>query len=335
MARAEGRRERQASQPAVDTPSTRAMVAMGKKAWFALMNWKTRMGSPRSPVRTRLLPLPGYRAPGAVAGSHAADGSAPRARRWSGRPVGGLHRDQPDEPSSRSPGRSVRTCATAPPVFAQIGPEQPSVAGIPAHRVGDSSASMAPPSQLERCPPNRVNSNSRPTTSVLAHHPKPIARSITTQRCGCAGGYGPNTRSGDAEAGRIHSRTSTGTSGSYVCPTGGAARRGRRREVLSESAVREIYLLRSMSGVWKRSHGRPTKAPPDERGGNRHGRANTTAPHPDSTNSGCAGQAAAPQVNPNKRTPELEQTYLAIRHPPAGRQRVRLLSDRFKIICGE
>ena len=55
-----------------------------------------------------------------------------------------------------------------------------------------------------------------PTTSVLAHHPKPIARSITTQRCGCAGGCGPNTRSGDAEAGRIHSRTSTGTSGSYV-----------------------------------------------------------------------------------------------------------------------
>ncbi len=39
-------------------------------------------------------------------------------------------------------------------------------------------------------------------------------------------------------------------------------------------------------GVWKRSYGRPTKAPPDERGGNRHGRPNTTAPHPDSTRLG-------------------------------------------------
>jgi hypothetical protein len=35
--------------------------------------------------------------------------------------------------------------------------------------------------------------------------------------------------------------------------------------------------------------------------------------------SGCAGPAAAWQVNPNKRTPahETERTYLAIRHPRA------------------
>jgi len=51
---------------------------------------------------------------------------------------------------------------------------------------------------------------------VLAHHPEPIALSIATQPSGCAGGCDPNTKSGDAEAGLIHFRTSTGTSGSYV-----------------------------------------------------------------------------------------------------------------------
>src|SRR5713101_306368 len=38
-----------------------------------------------------------------------------------------------------------------------------------------------------------------------------------------------------------------------------------------------------MRGEWKRSHGRATKAPPDERGGNRHARPTAAAPLPHST----------------------------------------------------
>jgi hypothetical protein len=72
--------------------------------------------------------------------------------------------------------------------------------------------------------------------------------------------------------------------------------------------------------MWKRSYGRATKAPPDERGGNRHARPTATAPYPDSTRLLaliCRRKRMPPQVDgaPVAVVREARSLFDAVRTP--------------------
>jgi len=64
---------------------------------------------------------------------------------------------------------------------------------------------------------DQLNHALRGWANTLALEPpaKRIGCSTTTRLCGCAGGCASSTKSGDARAELIHSRTFTGISGSY------------------------------------------------------------------------------------------------------------------------
>src|SRR5580693_9450275 len=144
----------------LDTPSTRAIAAIGKQAWFALMNRKSRTAACRSPEQTRPRLLIEYRAPAVAACSHAAAGSTHHARMRSDQkppPPGGPRFAQPGRPTREWSGRLAQTRGQDRQDYVQHGRGRPSVGETPANTVDVFLASAAPPARDSGCPPNRVN----------------------------------------------------------------------------------------------------------------------------------------------------------------------------------
>src|SRR5208282_4180662 len=169
---------------ALDTPSTRAIAPIGKQAWFALMNRKSRTAACRSPEQTRPRLLKEYRAPVAAACSHAAAGSTHHARMRSDQeppPPGGPRFGQPGRPTREWSGRLAQTRGQDRQDYDQHGRGRPSVGETPANTVDVFLASVAPLARDSGCPPNRVNPKQHLQRPALR---RPLARPVTA--CGKA-----------------------------------------------------------------------------------------------------------------------------------------------------
>src|SRR5271154_1795390 len=145
--------------PALDTPSTRAIAAIGKPAWFALMNRKSRTATCRSPEQTRPRLLTEYRAPAAAACSHVATGltrRAPLPPDQGSIPLLAPRSAQPGRPRREWSGQSAQTRGQDCQDHGRHEPDPPSDGETQANTVG-VWASVAPLAKASGCPPIRVN----------------------------------------------------------------------------------------------------------------------------------------------------------------------------------
>jgi len=118
--------------------------AIGKQAWFALMNRKTRTAASRSPGQTRPRLLTRYPAPAGAGASRAGGVPTRRARPRLGQgqpPPGGPPACRPGQPRRRSNATTARTRGPGRPEIVRHAPDRPSGVRTQGNRLGGFWAS--------------------------------------------------------------------------------------------------------------------------------------------------------------------------------------------------